>query len=299
MKNDGLAALYCRLSKEDAEKLHAGDDSESIQNQKLMLMDYAMRQGFMIYKVYADDDYGGFSDRPQFNQMLLDAEKGLFNIIVCKHQSRFTRDMELVERYIHGYFNLWGIRFISLTDNVDTAVKGGKKSRQINGLINEWYCEDLSENVKAVIKAKREQGQFVGAYVSYGYIKDPSDKSKLIIDEEAAEVVRQIFAMYLSGMGVQTIAAGLTEMKIPTPTQHKEKLGVNYKNANSNQFSLKHGAWAVNTVRRILRNETYIGNMVQGREKSSSYKTKKLVAVPRDEWAVVEGTHEPRKALTY
>jgi len=294
MKNDAnIAAIYCRLSKEDTEKLNVGDDSESIQNQKLILMDYALQQGFMIYKVYADDDYGGFSDRPQFKLMLQDAENRLFNIILCKHQSRFTRDMELVEKYIHGYFNLWGIRFISLTDHVDTAVKGGKKSRQINGLINEWYCEDLSENVKAVIKAKREQGQFVGAYVSYGYLKDPKDRHKLIIDEEAAEVVRKIFDMYLSGVGIHTIAVQLTEWKIPTPTQHKEKIGVNYKNANSNQFSLQYGAWAVNTVRRILRNETYIGNMVQGRERSSSYKTKKLVAVPKDDWAIVENTHEP------
>jgi len=294
MKNESnIAAIYCRLSKEDAEKLHAGDDSESIQNQKLMLMEYALQQNFMIYKVYADDDYGGFSDRPQFNQMLEDAKKGLFQIILCKHQSRFTRDMELVEKYIHGYFVQWGIRFISLTDHVDTAIKGGKKSRQINGLINEWYCEDLSENVKAVIKAKREQGQFVGAYVSYGYMKDATNKHKLVIDEEAAEVVRTIFTMYLSGVGIHAIATKLTELGVPTPTQHKEALGINYKNLNSHQFSTQYGAWAVNTVRRILRNETYIGNMVQGRERSESYKTKRVVSVPKEEWAIVANTHEP------
>ncbi len=288
-----LVAIYCRLSKEDEEKLHAGDESGSIQNQKLMLMEYALQQGFMIYKVYSDDDYSGFSDRPQFNQMLKDAENRQFNIILCKHQSRFTRDMELVEKYIHGKFVLWGIRFISLTDHVDTNVKGGKKARQINGLINEWYCEDLSDNVKTVLRAKREQGQFVGAYVSYGYLKDPEDKHKLIIDEKAAQVVRDIFRMYLSGMGIQSIATKLTDMDVPTPTQHKALSGINYRNANSHLYSSEHGAWAINSVRRILRNETYIGSVVQGRERSISYKTKQLKAVPKGEWIIIPDVHEP------
>ncbi|MDR1663675.1 MAG: recombinase family protein [Clostridiales bacterium] len=288
-----LAAIYCRLSKEDAEKLRAGDDSESIQNQKMMLTEYALRQNFIVYKVYSDDDYSGFSDRPQFNQMLKDAENGLFNIVLCKHQARFTRDMELVERYIHGLFVLWGIRFISLVDHVDTFVRGGKKARQINGLINEWYCEDLSENVKAVLSAKRAQGQFVGAYTCYGYIKDPDDKHKLIVDAEAARVVKDIFHMYLSGMGVNAIAAKLTGLRIPTPAQHKAALGIRYQNANAGQFSKFYGAWAVNTVRKILRNETYIGSLVQGRQRSVSYKTKKLSAVPKDEWVIVPDAHEP------
>jgi len=288
-----VVAIYCRLSKEDADKIKAGDESESIQNQKLMLMEYALNKEFQIYKVYADDDYSGFSDRPQFKQMLQDAKDGLFNIILCKHQSRFTRDMQLVEKYIHGLFVEWGIRFISLTDNVDTAIKGGKKSRQINGLINEWYCEDLSENVKSVIKAKRESGQYVGAFVCYGYKKDINDKHKLVVDKEAADVVKEIFRLYLSGMGVYSIAIELTERFIPTPAQYKKQSGSNFASPNQANFSEKYGAWAINTVRRILRNETYIGNMVQGREKSISYKTKKLVSVPKSEWAVVPNTHEP------
>lgn len=287
-----VTAIYCRLSKEDVDKLNSGDESESIQNQKLMLMEYAVNKGFIIYKVYADDDYGGFSDRPQFKQMLKDAEEGFFNIVLCKHQSRFTRDMQLVEKYIHGLFVEWGIRFISLTDNVDTEVKGGKKSRQINGLINEWYCEDLSENVKSVIKAKRENGQYVGAFVCYGYQKDPKDKHRIIVDEESATVVKDIFKLYLSGLGVQAIALKLTQEGIPTPAMYKKMHGSNFTSPNQTQFSTSYGAWSVNTIRRILRNEMYIGNMVQGKEKSISYKTKKLVRLPKSEWAIVPDTHE-------
>ena len=129
------AGLYCRLSKEDEDKLNKGDDSESIQNQKLLLMDYAMAQGWSVHKIYDDDDRKGFDrDRPKFNQLLEDAERGLFNIVLCKHQSRFTRDMELVERYLHNEFIMWGIRFVSVVDHVDTNVKGNKKARQIYGL---------------------------------------------------------------------------------------------------------------------------------------------------------------------
>ncbi|MCL2376213.1 MAG: recombinase family protein, partial [Defluviitaleaceae bacterium] len=161
MQKQQIAAIYCRLSKEDLDKAHKGDDSESIQNQKLLLVDYAVSNGFLVHNVYVDEDLSGFSDRPAFKQMIKDAASGLFNTIICKSQSRFTRDMGMVERYIHGYFAEWGIRFISLTDGVDTNVKGNKKARQIYGLINEWYSEDLSENIKTVFRKKMEAGQFV------------------------------------------------------------------------------------------------------------------------------------------
>ena len=161
------AALYCRLSKEDLEK--SGNESESIQNQKMLLVDYATANDFAIHKIYTDEDKSGFGDRPAFRQMIKDARAGFFNTIICKHQSRFTRDMELVEKYIHGHFVDWGIRFISITDHVDTDIRGNKKARQIHGLINEWYSEDLSENIRAVFRKKMQQGQFIGAFACYGY----------------------------------------------------------------------------------------------------------------------------------
>ena len=213
------AAIYCRLSKEDDEKIREGDESESIQNQKMILTEYAARNGFILHEIYADDDYSGLdSDRPAFNQMIRDAKKGLFNTIICKTQSRFTRDMEVVEKYLHGLFPLLGIRFIGVVDHVDTNNRGNKKARQINGLINEWYCEDLSESIKSVYKSKMQQGQFLGAFAPYGYIKDPQDRHRLIIDNEAAQVVKKIFQLYLEGFGVQKIRNKLYEEGIPTPT---------------------------------------------------------------------------------
>lgn len=293
MKTQKIAAIYCRLSKEDLDKSNRGDDSESIQNQKLLLIDHATKNDFLIYKVYVDEDLSGFSDRPSFKQMIKDGADGQFNIILCKHQSRFTRDMELVERYIHGYFVEWGIRFISLTDNVDTNIRGNKKARQINGLINEWYSEDLSENIRTVFKRKMEAGQFLGAFACYGYAKDPNDRHKLVVDEEAAKVVREIFSLYLGGYGTNRIALLLTERGIPTPTQYKKQKGLNFANPNSDRYSSKYGAWPYNTIKSILKNEAYIGTLIQGRERKVSYKSKKVITAPKDEWIVIKNNHEP------
>lgn len=288
------AAIYCRLSVEDMDKINKGDDSESIQNQKLLLMDFAMNEGWSIHKVYSDDDYSGLDrNRPAFNQMITDAESGLFNIILCKHQSRFTRDMEIVEKYIHGRFVEWGIRFVSIVDNIDTSVKGNKKARQIYGLINEWYCEDLSENIRAVFKQKMLDGQYLGSFAAYGYEKDPLDRHKLIVDEEAAKIVRKIFDLYMEGLGCQQIAKTLTAMEIPTPTVYKQMKGHNFANPNAAKYSANYGVWANNSVKRILQNKVYIGTLIQGRERKVSYKSKKVVIAPENEWIVNENNHEP------
>ena len=153
-----LCAIYTRLSKEDEDKQQP--ESESIQNQKSLLISYAVERGWDIYHIYCDEDYSGADSlRPDFNKMIEAAKEKKFQIILCKSQSRFTRDMELVEKYIHGLFPIWGIRFIAVADNADTEIKGNKKARQINGLINEWYLEDLSENIRMVFDMKRRQGQ--------------------------------------------------------------------------------------------------------------------------------------------
>jgi len=292
MHDGQIAAIYCRLSKEDSDKTNIGDDSESIQNQKLMLLDYALEKGFLVHNVYVDEDLSGFSERPAFKQMIKDAANGLFNTIICKHQSRFTRDMELVEKYIHGYFVEWGIRFISLTDNVDTNVKGNKKARQIYGLINEWHSEDLSENIKAVFRKKMEAGQYLGAFAAYGYKKCPENRHKLIIDEEAADVVREIFCLYLEGNGTNSIAAKLTLRNTLTPTQYKKSKGLNFNAPNTSLFSEKYGAWSMSTIKRILQNEVYIGTLIQNREKKVSYKSKKVVTASRSDWIVLKDNHE-------
>jgi site-specific DNA recombinase len=286
-------AIYCRLSKEDLIKMNEGDDSESIQNQKLLLMEFAVEQGMQIYKVYVDDDYSGADkDRPNWNEMLKDAKNGEFNTIICKTQSRFCREMEMVEKYIHGKFVEWGIRFIGVVDHVDTNVKGNKKARQIKGLVDEWYLEDISDNIKSVFRRKMKDGQFLGAFAPYGYKKDPADRHKIIIDEETAKIVKKIFELYMDGFSIKRICYILTELQIPTPTAYKKSLGYNYSNPNSSSASSILGVWGATTVRSILTNNTYIGILTQGKDKKVSYKSKKVIKAPQDEWIVIDNNHD-------
>ena len=283
-------AIYCRLSEEDRNKENEEDDSTSIQNQKLMLTEYSIRQGWDLQGVYSDDDYTGADrNRPNFNKILKLAEKKEIDIILCKSQSRFTRELELVEKYINGLFIEWGIRFIGLVDNADTNVKGNKKSRQINGLVNEWYLEDLSENIKSVLKSKRQKGLYTGGLALYGYQKDPNQKGHLIIDPIAAEIVREVFSLYNQGHGKTAIARTLNNRGIPNPTQYKIEQGITYKTPKNKLGTL----WKYSAIQSMLSNQMYIGNMVQGRYGSVSYKSKKNKPKPKEEWVIVEGTHEP------
>ena len=289
------AALYCRLSKEDRDKIEVGDESESIQNQRLLLEEFAKEQGFLVYDTYCDEDYSGLdSQRPAFHRMIADAKKGCFQVVLCKSQSRFTRDMEQVEMYLHGLFPLLGIRFMSVIDHADTEIKGNKKARQINGLVNEWYCEDLSENIRGVLKRKREEGQYLGAFPPYGYEKDKADHHKLQIDEEAAEVVRQIYQWYLEGMGIQRIAHLLYEEGIMPPSLYKKQKYPSFSHtALQKKTRVEYGLWSSSTIRKILKNPVYLGVVVQGKEKKISYKNKKTVAVPKEDWAIVSHMHSP------
>ena len=220
--------------------------------------------------------------------MIEAARQKKFQIILCKSQSRFTRDMELVEKYIHGLFPIWGIRFIAVADNADTEVKGNKKARQINGLVNEWYLEDLSENIRMVFDLKRREGKYIGGCPLYGYQKDPTDKNHIVPDPEAAEVVRQIFQLSLAGHGRQSIAYLLNQQGVPNPTRYKAQRGWIRNHPTKDGF----GLWNRVTVGRILTNEMYTGVMIQGRRKKVSYKSKLVIDTPEDQWYRVEGTHE-------
>lgn len=209
-----IAALYVRLSQEDRNKLSREDESESIINQQNILTDYCKRNSFEIYDIYKDEDFSGSDrERPEFNRMISDAREKRFNTIICKNQSRFARDMELIEKYVNGLFPIWGIRFISVVDNGDTMNIANRKTRQIFALTDQWYLEDLSENIRATLSNKRRQGLWVGAFAPFGYVKDPKNRNHLIIDEEAANTVRYIFRLYLNGMGVTSKNHLLTSIK--------------------------------------------------------------------------------------
>lgn len=283
-------ALYCRLSRED-DTLHlenAGKESESIQNQRAMLRRYAAEHGWTVSEEFVDEDYSGAdSARPAFCKLIQMAENRDFSIVLCKSQSRFTRDLELVERYLHGLFPKWGVRFIAVLDHADTNCYEGRKARQINGLINQWYLEDLSTNIKSVLLEKRRQGQYLGAFALYGYQKNPINHNQLIIDPEAAEVVREIFLLYKSGVGVQGIANRLNQQAIPNPTAHKARL----HNGLDSFKRLNSGIWSRSTVSRILENEMYAGHMIQGRYQKLSYKDRQTVRVSEKNWVKVENTH--------
>ena len=289
-----IADIYVRLSSEDRDKKHATDESESIQNQKTMLINYCIEKGWQINGIYCDEDYSGAdANRPAWNQMLKDCEEGKCTIVVCKTQSRFSRDMEMIEHFIHGKFPEWGVRFVAVVDNVDTSVKGNKKARQINGLINEWYLEDLSDNIKSTLSSKRRNGEFVGSFAPYGYLVDPDNKNHLIIDEVAAPIVKRIFDLYIHGMGYISIAKTLNDENIPPPCVHKKQMGSKYYNGNYEKNSAPRTTWSDSAVYAILRRFEYTGALVQGREEVVNYKTGKRRKKPENRWDIVEECHEP------
>lgn len=290
MKNSNRVGIYCRLSEEDRNKRDPTDDSGSIQNQKSMLLQYAHDQGWNVFQIYSDDDYTGSDrNRPAFRHLLEDARARQFDIVLCKSQSRFTRELELVEKYLHGLFPLWGIRFVSVVDNADTANKGNKKSRQINGLVNEWYLEDLSDNIRSVLTNRRQNGLHIGSFALYGYRKDPDRKGHLLVDDEAAAVVHEVFTLFAQGHGKTAIARILNERGVPNPTTYKRLRGLRYQSPAQKTGTL----WTYAAISSMLHNEMYCGTMIQGKYGSTSYKSKRNRARPPCDWYVVDGTHEP------
>ena len=283
-------AIYIRLSEEDRNKTDKDQDSESIINQRNMLCEYVADRGWNAYEIYSDEDYSGSdTTRPAFNKMINDARDGKFQVVLCKSLSRFARDVSMVETYINGYFIEWGIRFISVSDYADSAQKGNRKNIQINSLVNQWYLEDLSDNVKSVMTHKKKQGQYVGAFTPYGYIKDPEDNHRIIVDEEAADIVRRIFAMYLEGHGNKAIANTLNNAGVPCPSKYRAIKGFQTNRSSEKAEDLR---WSDHTVWHIMRNPNYTGDLVQSRFGKPMYKSKSIKERTPDEWITVENAHE-------
>lgn len=279
-----ITALYPRLSRDD----ELQGESNSISNQKKILEDYARKNGYPNLRFYTDDGYSGVSfERPGFQEMLADIEAGKVGTVIVKDMSRLGRNYLQVGFYTEMLFPQKGVRFIAINDNVDSSNEGMDNDfTPLRNLFNEFYSRDTSKKVKAVKKACAESGKFMGTYPAYGYKRDPTDKHHLVIDEETAPVVRRIFALRCQGLGFRKIAVQLNEEGIQPP-------GVLYyqRKGKADPRNVNH-QWAETTVKAILRNEVYIGNMVQGKSGTLSYKTRKLVGKPEDEWIRVEGTHE-------
>lgn len=276
--------IYCRLSNDD----ERDGESVSIENQKLLLQRYVLERGWNLVDVYIDDGYSGTNfQRPGVQRLIEDAKAKKINVILVKDLSRFGRNYIEFGQYTDYLFPSIGCRFIALNNGIDTESQNGSTDVMcFLNLFNEFYSRDTSKKVKAVKKACAENGKFMGTYPAYGYKRDPADKHHLIIDEDTAPTVRRIFSMRASGLGFRKIATMLNEEGIQPP-------GVLYyqRKGQSDPRRVNH-QWAETTVKAIIRNEVYIGNMVQGKTGTMSYKSRKLINKPEDEWIRVEGTHE-------
>ena len=286
-----MVGIYCRLSIEDKDKT-GSDPSASIQNQKEMLRNYCNERNWEVYDIYVDDGYSGIDrERPGFNRLLKDCEAGNIDIVLCKDQSRFSRDTVVIEQLINDKFLEWGIRFIGVADNADTDSESYGTMRLFTSAYNEMYVKDISTKIRRTLAFKREQGQFIGSFAPYGYRIDPDDKHRLVVDAEASAVVRTIFGMYINGSGYRAIVRKLNDDSIVSPAEYKRQQGSRYVNCNADSSSSK-GLWTQSTVARILANEMYTGTLVQGKSHHISYKNKHRKKVSKADWVRIPGTHE-------
>lgn len=277
-------ALYCRLSQDDGIE----GDSNSIQNQKAILQKFAEDHHFPSPCFYVDDGFsGGTFQRPAFQQMISDMENGEIGIIVTKDLSRLGRNQLHTGLYIEERFPMFGVRYIAINDNVDTDSSESNDLMPFKNLFNEWFIRDTSRKIRAVLKAKAERGERLGSRAPYGYRKAP-DTKKLIVDEEAAAIVRRIFAMCASGSGPSQIARILKKEQILTPTMYAyTRYGITHTCLDTaHPYN-----WSDSAIANLLENEIYLGNTVNMKHSSRSYKDKRRVKHPREECMVFENTH--------
>lgn len=281
--------IYVRLSQEDLDR-EKGNVSKSILNQLLMLLTYCNDKEIEVIGIFYEEDISGSDgSREEWNKTLLFCELGNTDVYVCKTQARFARSIEFVEKYLHKKFIEWNIRFLSIVDNIDTYNKGNKKSSQITAMVDEWKIEEQSINTKKTLRAKNDAGQWTGSFAPYGYIEDPDDMYHLVIDEEAAKVVREIYSMYANGMGYFKICESLNERKIPTPSRHKKLQGLKYV---CHYYPNGAEYWNIDTIRKILLDETYDGILIQHRTERIAYNIKGFKKIPKNEQSIIACAHD-------
>ncbi|MDE6957358.1 MAG: recombinase family protein [Lachnospiraceae bacterium] len=289
------AAIYLRLSRDD-EDIDGSTkrESDSISSQRELARSFVKEQPDMeLFDIYIDDGFSGSNfNRPNFKRMMADIEDGNVNCVVVKDLSRFGRDYIEAGRFIQKIFPAFSVRFIAITDHYDSLTADQSTTSlviPVKNFVNDSYCQDISEKVKSHQRLKREKGKFIGAFAVYGYQKDSEDKNKLVVDEYAAKIVRNIFAWKLDGMSNFAIANRLNDNGIFSPLQYKKSHGQNYSTGFRTGIVPQ---WSAVAVKRILTNEIYTGTLVQGKTEKVNYKVSKILEKPEAEWFKVAGTHE-------
>lgn len=289
-----LCGGYLRLSKEDDDIAKSETlQSNSIENQKEYIEDYLQsKPEIRVVDFYIDDGYSGVNfDRPDFQRMLQDIKDKKINCVIVKDLSRLGRNYIEVGKYIERLFPFLGVRFIAINDNFDSADDAALSNNIIvpfKNLINDAYCRDISIKIRSHLEVKRKRGEFIGAFPVYGYMRG-EDKNKLIVDPCAAEIVKEIFAMKMEGMSQQAIADELNRLGVLSPAEYKKEQGSGYKTVFQTHSRAK---WTAVAVLRVLTNEVYMGNLIQGKESTPNYKVRVREKKPKEEWIRVENAHE-------
>lgn len=277
-------AMYIRLSREDGDK----EESSSVTNQRDIITRFINENdNFIIVDEYVDDGYTGTNfNRPAFQRMIKDIEKGKINTVITKDLSRLGRDYIDTGRYVQRYFPENRIRYIALLDGIDTLEDAGMNDiAPFKSVINDMYVKDISKKITSALKERKTAGNFLAVTAPYGYKKNPENRYQLVINEEEAKVVRYIFRLYLQGNGLTKIAKILTEEEIPVP-------GIS-RNIGTTRKTKLYNCWKQTTISRILKNPVYIGNLEQFKRKKVNYKSKKRVSVPKEDRVICYNTHEP------
>lgn len=290
------AADYLRLSKEDGDFSFSNNkaESDSISSQRKIIQRFVAQQpDIELVAEFSDDGYSGTSfERPQFQKMMEAVKAGEINCIIVKDLSRFGREYIDAGRYIEKIFPQLGVRFIAVNDNYDSLNFSTSDSLivPIKNFLNDSYCRDISIKVRSNFESRRRNGEFVSNYTPYGYLRSPNDKTQLVIDEAAGEVVRDIFRWKVEGMSPVTIAEKLNLRGVLSPSEHKRSIGINYKTAFQTNARSK---WSPKTVIRILTNEVYTGVLIQGKRTTPNYKVKHTIVKDEQDWSRIEHAHEP------
>ena len=281
-------ALYIRLSKEDEKK----GESASVETQRKILREFAGKNGFQIYDEYVDDGYTGTNlDRPAFQRMLRDIENGGIQIVMTKDLSRLGRNSGRVGMMLDEYFPEHRVRYISVSEGIDTAEHSLANSivAPVQNLVNELYAGDTSRKIHAALDIKMQGGEYIGAFAPYGYRKDPNNKNHLLVDEEAGKVVRRMFALAKEGHRPSEIAIIFNRDGLLTPSLYRYE-----KNPHLDRTQFRGAQeWKAANIRKMLRNEVYLGHTLQGKTVRPSFKSRYCYSRPKEEWFIVENTHTP------